>query len=133
MTGTAVARQETLDVTPLKFFTISQNNSYGQFDYFPERGIGHFVTVQAASAKEAEERFEEVLDYPHSAGYCPCCGERWSVWLSEEDGTDVPSVYGEPVRLGEVLSRPYFEFKAGEPEGFVHYLSGRIEGYAFTS
>ena len=76
-----------------KFYTIDQNNSGGYFiknDY-----VDFYVSVQADSVEEAEKLLENIVeDYSAS---CDCCGERWSIWLDEEDAYDVPTNYGVPL------------------------------------
>lgn len=83
-----------------KFYTITQNNSGGYFDHNPEKGIGYGLCVEAIDVKDAESRIRRIINnYPES-GSCPCCGNRWSIYIWDEDGTEEPSMYGEPLRGG---------------------------------
>ncbi|KPC90777.1 hypothetical protein ADL27_32370 [Streptomyces sp. NRRL F-6602] len=108
------------------YFTFSQNNSGGGFDYDESQGISHFVIVEAFSADEAIERAKEIGLYFDGEGDCPCCGNRWSDWLDDEDGTDEPTIYGSPI--DDYFSHPLSMKWIDGYEAFVHYLDGRIEG-----
>ena len=47
------------------------------------------------SAEDAISKARNILD--NWSEYCDCCGERWSYWIDDEDGYDVPSKYGESI------------------------------------
>jgi hypothetical protein len=99
-----------------RFWTISQNNSGGIFDHDAEKGVGYAICVEALDTAHAESRLKAVID-SYSASYdCPCCGDRWSIWL--ETGDDEPLLYGRALTGG-----------FGKPS-YVHYLDGRIEARA---
>lgn len=96
------------------FWATSQNNSGGIFDHNPEKGVGYLICVEAVDREHAKARIEKVIDsYPASYD-CPCCGDRWSIWLDDE-GTEEPSYYDCPLTGGW-----------GIPS-YIHYLDGRIE------
>ena len=76
-----------------KFYTIDQNNSGGY--YIKNDDVDYYVSVQADSPYEAEKLLERVVA-DHS-NFCECCGERWHIWLDEEDAYDVPTNYGVPL------------------------------------
>lgn len=98
-----------------KFWSTSQNNSGGKFDHDPAKGIGYCIAVEATDVEDARRRLEAIIEsYPASYD-CPCCGERWSIWLSADEGTEEPTHYGEPLSGGW-----------GIPS-YVHYIDGRIE------
>lgn len=97
------------------FYTISQNNSGGYFDHEPTKGIGYALCVEAVSKADAEARLEAIVDSYAQGGDCPCCGDRWSIYIWKEDGTPEPMLYGEPLRGSW-----------GIPS-YIHYLDGRIE------
>lgn len=99
----------------MPFFTYNQNNSGGSFDYSDD-GISHYVIIEADTAAEANARAERIGLYFDGEGDCSCCGDRWSeAW--EDDGDDVPSVYGEPILEHKSLNNWMYP----RPEAFVHY------------
>jgi hypothetical protein len=98
-----------------RFFTVGQNNSGGNFDHVPDYGIGYKLCVEAVDAAHAQSRLDHILNSYPGRGYdCPCCGDRWSMWIDDEDGADRPESYGRPLAGGW-----------GIPS-YVHYLDGRI-------
>lgn len=109
-----------------KFFTFDQNNSGGSFDYDGERGITHYVIIEAADRHQAVDRAEEIglyFDGVSDGRDCPCCGDRWSrPW---QDPTDAPEVWGNPVSQ----ARSSGFFRNGQKEIAVHYADGRIEWF----
>ena len=103
----------------MPFFTFDQNNSGGNYDEDPERGIGPFVIIEADSVPEVNERAERIGLYFDGEGDCDCCGERWSaVWYSDE-GTPTPQVYGQPV--AESVK------EHGWGDAYIHHADGTIE------
>lgn len=99
-----------------RFYTVSQNNSGGGFDHNPAAGIGYAVCVEAVDEDHAKGRLRRITDYYAGKGYdCPCCGERWSLWIDEDDASEQPTMYGEPLKGGW-----------GIPS-YIHYLDGTIE------
>ncbi len=103
-----------------KFWTITQNNSGGYFDHNPEKGIGYALSVEALDKADAEGRLARIIDSYGQSGSCPCCGDRWSVFLWKEDGANEPELYGKPLRGGW-----------GIPS-YSHYLDGKIVAHAET-
>ncbi len=98
-----------------KFFTVGQNNSGGIFDHDHDKGVGYKICVEAVDETHAKARLREIIEsYPASYD-CPCCGDRWSLWFDDDDGTEEPEAYGKPLTGGW-----------GTP-AYVHYLDGRIE------
>jgi hypothetical protein len=106
------------------FYDYSQNNSGGSFVYEPERGISHWVIVEADSASEANARAERIGLYFDGEGDCRCCGDRWYEQSSYETGDETPSAYGAPVTDG----MPGLMRWIDGYEGFIHYADGRVEG-----
>lgn len=102
----------------MKFFTFSQNNSGGSFDFLPNRGISHYVIVEARDSDEANDRAERIglyFDGCESGADCECCGDRWSrAWATE--GKDVPMVYADEVA----------ESTGDVADIYIHYADGRI-------
>ena len=102
-----------------KFFDFRQNNSGGSFNLDPKNGISVIVIIEAPSDTIAN-CIAETKGIQFDSG-CPCCGDRWTrAW---DDGEDVPSYYGEPV-LGTKMKHQRED--PNVPEGFIHYLDGRI-------
>lgn len=104
------------------FFTVSQNNSQGVFDYDEKAGIGYYLVIEAPSAEAAQTRMYDITDRYIQGPYCPCCGERWSFYADDSDGTETPTVYGAPA---ETYVGTFTE--PGRATTFIHYLDGRIE------
>lgn len=102
-----------------KFFDFRQNNSGGSFNLDPKNGISVIVIIEAPSDTIAN-CIAETKGIQFDSG-CPCCGDRWTrAW---DDGEDVPSYYGEPV-LGTKMKHQRED--PNVPEGYIHYLDGRI-------
>jgi len=85
------------------FFTFRQNNSGGEF-------ISQWrdIIVEADSAEEANERAEEhtwvSFDGVRKGQDCSCCGDRWGrQW--DDEGDEVPSVWGVPVELDTTVPK----------------------------
>lgn len=117
----------------MAFYTFSQNNSGGSFEYDDFQGITHHVIIEADNDREAIIEAERIGLYFNGCNEgrdCPCCGDRWSDWLDSSDGKEVPEVYGAPV--SEPLDYPWNRgtdkyFKLGE--SVVHYKNGNIEWF----
>ena len=107
------------------FYHFSQNNSGGSFVFDERQGLTHHVIIEAHSADEANSRGEALGMYFDGEGDCPCCGDRWYP-VSESDGDEVASMYGEPVAHG---LKDSFHWMADGREVAVHYADGRIEWY----
>lgn len=105
--------QHTITVD-LKWFRFSQNNSGG---YFVENeNVCEEVFVQARNAAEAIAKAETFCDNSDS---CRCCGDRWSFWVEDSDGTDEPMFCDEPVRMAKKSS---YRGKAK-----LHHFDGHVE------
>jgi len=104
-----------------KFYTYNQNNSGGSYSNFEKEGIAEYVIIEAFDDIHANARAEDIgiyFDGCYNGQDCSCCGDRW-VRTEDEDGTDVPSIFGET--LGDRVKSRFNEFC------FVHYLDGKIE------
>lgn len=97
-----------------RFWTFKQNNSGGIFDHDPDKGIGYAIAVEAVDLDHATARARKIVEIYPASYDCPCCGERWSLWVWPEDGEEVPELYGQPIRGGW-----------GIPS-YTHYLDGRV-------
>jgi hypothetical protein len=112
------------------FWTFNQDNSGGGFDYDPERGISHFVIVEAPDSKAANKRAEAIGLYFDGQGDCPCCGNRWSEIYEWEKGDEVPSIWGKSI----VDAKNYKQLNDFGKwidgfEVFVHYADGKVQGF----
>ena len=82
------------------FYTYIQNNSGGRFVQDLDRGIAHYVIVEARTPEEANFRATQIglyFDGCERGKDCYCCGDRWT----EQDGGRVegeivPTIYGTP-------------------------------------
>lgn len=121
-----MARKALLKTSEPKFFEFMQNNSGGSFIVDEHAGIDTTVIIEATSADNANDRAIDIGLYFNGcdSGFdCPCCGDRWSpVWRN--DGSEVPTIFGEPVTL--TMST---EFRRS---AYIHYLDGRIEKVIFN-
>jgi hypothetical protein len=110
--------QNTVNKAKPKFFTFRQNNSYGKW-------IGpEFIIIEAYSAEQANTIAEECgiyFDGCRTGQDCPCCGDRWNSQYSDNEGTEVPEIYGEHYSN----YKSYFQDK--EICVVIHYLDGRID------
>ena len=105
-----------------KFYTYNQNNSGGHFEHKPDNGIGKYVIIEADSAKEANDKAEEIglyFDGCESGRDCDCCGDRWYSKDDDSEGYTVPSIYGQPV-----AKRFKEEWEIGS---YIHYKDGTIK------
>lgn len=87
------------------FYDFYQNNSGGFYvgDY-------HYVVVEAPSAAVANKIAETVGVYFNGCATeqdCSCCGDRWSEQWSDDEGTEQPTIWGDPItnrdKCGDVL------------------------------
>jgi hypothetical protein len=109
-----------------KFYTFSQNNSGGSFDYQPNDGITHYVIIEASNETEANSRAETIGLYFNGCDSemdCPCCGDRWYV-VDASDGKGAPLIYGKPPTD---YNDPWFSNDFPRGSVCVHYLDGRKE------
>lgn len=105
----------------MSYYHFSQNNSGGSF-------FGHTdIWIDAPDADTANERALEHGIYFNGCDDgrdCPCCGDRWYQQWSDDEGTEVPELYGKP--LSEVESSWY------RSEGLVVHADGTTEVVTFT-
>ena len=108
-----------------KFYEFRQNNSGGSFSNSEKDGIAEYVVIEALNAEHANTIAEGIglyFDGCDNGNDCPCCGDRW-YRVDESDGSDVPSIYGEPL---ENVKKSFFRDKC-----FVHYLDGKFKKVEF--
>ena len=103
----------------MKWFEFDQINSGGYF--IDNDDVCETVFIQARNAREAVN-MAEILFEPYSE-YCGCCGERWSYYVDDSDGTVTPMIYGESI----------YETTAGmfREKCILHYADGRVERVKF--
>lgn len=107
------------DFVKLKWWVFDQNNSGGYF--IKNDDVDHYVAIQAVDANHARNRAYDIFeDYSE---YCECCGERWSFWVDDEDGKDVPMIYETPY---DQCKKSYYRENI-----ILHYCDGRKEKYTF--
>lgn len=119
------------------FFTYNQNNSGGHFTFEPDKGISHFVIIEANSADEADRLAEEKGLYFNGCREgrdCSCCGDRWSQQYSDDGGTDEPTIYDSPVdkvvatnnMSGALDDMTKVYAWVDGPQGYIHYKNGAV-------
>ena len=107
-----------------KFFHFDQNNSGGYFVRDDQYGICESVIIEAETAKKAFSQLEEIGEnVPGMFTFCDCCGERWSDWLDDSEGTDDPMIYNTPIEKVEAST---FRSKC-----FIHYVDGTFKEVVF--
>ena len=110
-----------------KFYLFDQNNSGGRYLDNEEDGIAKNICIEAINVDDAISRMREIT-YNYS-DYCTCCGERWSSWIDEEDGTDEPTKQNIPLK--EYIEKEVEAVKNGgldfNDNAAIHYLDGKIE------
>lgn len=113
---------------------LDPNNSGGGFDFDAAKGISHHVIIEASNKAAADARAQEVglyFDGVETGQDCECCGDRWGSPYDDEVHED-PKVYGEVVTpysafpAEDEKHRYSIKWMKGEPEGFIHYLDGKI-------
>jgi hypothetical protein len=107
-----------------KFYTFNQNNTGGSFDFDKEKGITHYVIIEANSADDANNIAESLGIYFNGCDDnldCPCCGDRWYPAGDRWDVSNTPTIYGQPI-----TNTGYKWMPAGE-NVCVHYKDGRKE------
>lgn len=111
------------------FYTYSQNNSFGTFDYDYEAGISNYVIIEARNYTEANGIARDIGLYFDGYGDCHCCGDRWSAqWI--EAGSRKPEVYQTPPAvLGSTADIWDHKWIDEGWEGFIHYKDGRKVGF----
>ena len=108
-----------------KFYTFNQNNSGGYFVKSDEFGVCEYVIIEAINAESAFNRLKEIGENVSGfMDYCGCCGERWSDWIDDDEGTKEPMIYDEPVKTTK---------KGDYREScFVHYFNKTFKKYNFN-
>lgn len=108
-----------------KFYEYMQNNSGGSFSKSEQDGICEYVIIEALNVEQANTRAEDIglyFDGCNNGNDCPCCGDRW-YRAYESDGSEVPSIYGEPI---EKMEKNFYRENC-----FVHYLDGTFKKIEF--
>ena len=103
----------------LQWYHIRQNNSGGYWETNDD--VSSDVFVQAYSPKEAEAIISPILE--RYSNFCSCCGERWYIWLDEDDG------YDEPSRWGESIYKEYWGMFHSEEEATLYWHNGLVDKF----
>jgi hypothetical protein len=85
-----------------KFYTYRQNNSGGYFER--DKDVDVIVIIEANDYREANDIAEDIGIYFDGCSKgmdCSCCGDRWSDQWDDDDATDTPTIYGEPIEETE--------------------------------
>ena len=109
------------------FYTFTQNNSGGYFDFNEVDGITRFVIIEAQNSDNANSLATDKSIYFNGCNRdmdCACCGDRWSM-AGESEGTNKPKVYGEDATK-EMVGMTWMK---KDHEVCVHYLSGKKEWF----
>ena len=109
------------------FYTFDQNNSGGAFVHVPN-ALTQKVIIEADSTYEANLIGESLGMYFDGDGDCSCCGFRWYEAWSDDEGTETPEIYGEPVEAYGSSPR-FIDWMNGDPYAYVHYADGRVESF----
>ncbi|MCG8926625.1 hypothetical protein [Lentzea sp. CC55] len=115
----------------MQFYEFRQCNVRGRFVYDSERGITKHVVIEAATAKEANNRAREIgLDFDDEDA---CCGRRW-VLAEDHDGS---GGYDEPIVEDGCMPARELVPDASDDElrgahVFVHYANGRVQPHAVS-
>lgn len=83
-----------------KFYCFNQNNSGGSFIIEESSGISETVIIEAKDARHANSRARQIGLYFNGCASgidCSCCGDRWGEKFSDDQGTDVPTLYNTPI------------------------------------
>lgn len=111
---------------PTKFFTFDQNNTGGTF--IENDDLRRFVIIEAKNSARANSRAEAIgiyFDGCEDDIDCPCCGDRWYRVLDDDDGYDVPHVYGTPIGDPVASDTPNEWLDLNYAQVVVHYADGR--------
>lgn len=107
-----------------KFFTFSQNNSFGRFEVNEEKGVGHYIIIEARDAEAANKKALALGLYFNGVAEgedCGCCGDRWCE-TNNFESTNYPSIYGRDVSSG-IYKATFLPFAE---KAYIHYLDSRI-------
>ncbi len=100
------------------FYTFRQNNSGGYWKNDQEKGIGHYVIVEAIDTGDATSRAEKIGLYFDGEGDCSCCGNRWNDYLGDDDGYNTPTIYSQPPE--KMFEDSYYR----DSLIYIHYFDG---------
>lgn len=96
------------------------------FTYNPVQPTDYLhVIIEAPNCIEANEIAKSKAGaYFEGFSDCACCSDRWTAHYTDEDSTEVPSIYGRPL-TEYVIERPCDMSK--EPGVIVYFLGGEKE------
>jgi hypothetical protein len=105
----------------VKFFHFSQNNPGGEFHVNDQ--LAHHVVIEAIDRRDANRRAERVgiyFDGVESERDCSYCGDRWREQWENEEGNEVPSLYGTPIHEVKPGLMPEWSHTR------IHYANGCV-------
>lgn len=117
----------------MPFYAFKQNNSGGSFEHDEKSGIGYAVIIEAENAALANHFAEEIglyFDGCSTGQDCSCCGDRWSEQWGDDDGDEVPSLWGQPIEEARKID-PQRSWSSGwwKLPVYVHYRDGTMKTY----
>lgn len=125
MTNKGTSKDKETKRGKTKFYPFNQNNSGGYF--IEDEEVCAYVLIEAHDAEEANRKAGGIgiyFDGCSNGQDCSCCGDRWSS-VSEDEGTDEPEYYGEPIK--EVYKQLF------KDKCIIHYIGGRKERVIFKT
>lgn len=77
------------------FHTFSQNNSGGY--HITNKDVQQYVIIEYDTLEELRDKATRIFA-PYME-YCSCCGERWPLWVLEDeenlDNSPQPRIFGK--------------------------------------
>jgi hypothetical protein len=117
----------------MAFYQYRQNNSGGGFDFDEDAGISVYVIIEADSAREANNKAEEIGLYFDGRGDCSTCGYRWSGASEHYDRDERPKIYDTPIEDLDWNHRLYIKWITSGPEAYVHFKDGHVQAYGLPA
>lgn len=107
------------------FYTYTQNNSGGGFDFDEHSGLTHHVIIEAQGPEEADFHALDMgiyFDGVNADLDCMCCGDRW--YPAHGKGDEVPNIYES---TPEEYVKSGYNWMAPGREVCIHYSNGTKE------
>jgi hypothetical protein len=84
----------------LKWYGYYQSHTGAKF--IVDDAVDKYVLIQARGVTEANQFAEEIgiyFDGVKIGWDCSCCGDRWHRHYDTDAGSDVPYIFGEPIKI----------------------------------